>query len=102
MVLYSGRRHDRKAVHYSHWEESKGQNMILEDEFEIDYPVDSVFSHMAVELRPHWVTGAVEREKITEGPVGKGTRFRAVDQFGKRSLNRDFERFKELIASDAN
>ena len=72
--------------------------MILEDEFVIDHPVDSVFSHMAVELRPHWVSGAVEREKITEGPVGKGTRFRAVDKFG----NRRIEAIDEITAYEPN
>jgi uncharacterized membrane protein len=60
--------------------------VIIEDEFVIDHPVDSVFSHMAVELRPQWVRGAVEHEKITEGPVGKGTKFRAVQEFGGRRL----------------
>jgi uncharacterized protein YndB with AHSA1/START domain len=61
--------------------------VIIEDEFVIEQPIDAVFSHMAdIEQRPRWVTPAQERQKITEGPVGRGTKFRAVDKYpGQRS-----------------
>ena len=61
--------------------------MIIDKEFVIEQPVDLVFSHMAdIEKRPDWVEPAQSRERMTEGAVGVGTQFRAVDQYpGKRA-----------------
>ena len=61
--------------------------MELDTEVVISQPVDKVFAHFAdIEGRTNWVTPAVEREKLTEGPVGVGTKFRSVDQLPGRRV----------------
>jgi len=49
----------------------------------VDRSVDEVFSRLAdLELSPAWAvaSGVIERRKLTDGPVGRGTRFQALDQ----------------------
>ena len=73
--------------------------MTIDEEFVIDHPVDAVFSAMAdIEQRPRWVAPAQERTKITEGPVGEGTKYRAVDKYpGRRA-----EFTQEITAYEPN
>ncbi len=73
--------------------------MTFDEEFVIDHPVDAVFSAMAdIEQRPRWVTPAQERKKITEGPVGEGTKYYAVDKYpGRRA-----EFTQEITAYEPN
>ena len=61
--------------------------MELDTEMVIEQPVEKVFALFAdIESRPNWVAPALEREKLTEGPVDVGTRFRAVDQLPGRRV----------------
>ncbi|MFQ5968501.1 MAG: SRPBCC family protein [Acidimicrobiia bacterium] len=61
--------------------------MEFDTEFVIRQPVEKVFGHFAdIEGRPNWVTPAVEREKLTEGPVGVGTKYRSVDRLPGRRI----------------
>lgn len=47
----------------------------------IDQPIDRVFAHYAdIEQRPVWLTTAVERVKLTGGPVGVGSRLLSTSQ----------------------
>lgn len=51
----------------------------IEGEILIDQPVDVVFDYVADQSNePHYNPHMVRAEKITPGPVGKGTRFRAA------------------------
>lgn len=53
----------------------------------INRPIDEVFRYAAdVEHVPSWAKPALTREKLTEGPVSVGTRYRAVDQMPGRRL----------------
>jgi hypothetical protein len=57
----------------------------IEGEILIDRPVDVVFDYVADQSNePHYNPHMVRAEKITPGPVGKGTRFRsAVASMGR-------------------
>ena len=85
-IFHSRAAHDLQARSLASSGDRKDGDVIIEDEFVIGHQVDSVFSHFAVGQRTEWVRGAVEREKLTDGPVGKGTKFRAVDELGGRRL----------------
>lgn len=62
--------------------------MIIDKEFVIEQPVGLVFSQMAdIEKRPQWVEPAQSREKMTEGAVGVGTQFRAVDMYPDKTAH---------------
>ena len=69
----------------------------------INHPVERVFSFFAdVENRPVWLATAKERVKLTEGPVGPGSRFRSTNQMptGQRfEFNQEVTRYQpnELI-----
>ena len=56
-----------------------------EGEILIDQPVDVVFDYVADQSNePHYNPHMIRAEKITPGPVGKGTRFRsAVASMGR-------------------
>ena len=57
----------------------------IEGEILIDQPVDVVFDYVADQSNePHYNPHMVRAEKITPGPVGKGTQFRsAVASMGR-------------------
>lgn len=60
--------------------------MRIEAEVLVDRPVEEVFSFTTDFSRiPDWADPVVERVVVTGGPLGVGTRVRAVDEFpGKR------------------
>ena len=57
----------------------------IEGEILIDQPVDVVFDYVADQSNePHYNPHMIRAEKITRGPVGKGTQFRsAVASMGR-------------------
>lgn len=58
----------------------------------INQPLGAVFAHFAdVEGRPNWVTPALERRKVTDGPVAAGTRLRSTDRlpFGRVTFDHE-------------
>lgn len=61
--------------------------MIVELEHVVDQPLGRVFAVLSdIERRPEWSSAPVERTKITEGPIGVGTRYQAVDKVSGRRL----------------
>ncbi len=47
----------------------------------IERPVGEVFARWSeVERYPEWFDVSIERRKLTEGPIGVGTKYRAVDK----------------------
>ena len=51
----------------------------------IDRPVSEVFDFVSDATNVmQWLPAAVERRKLTDGPVGIGTRFEATDRIGRR------------------
>ena len=61
--------------------------MELDATITINRPIDEVFDYWAdLENGPRWAAPVVERRKLTEGPVGVGTRYHAVDRFPGRDL----------------
>lgn len=61
--------------------------MIVELKHVVDQPVGRVFSLLSdIGRRPDWSSAPVERTKLTEGPIGVGTRYRAVDKVPGRRL----------------
>lgn len=59
----------------------------IEGEIVIDLPVETVFDYVADQTHePGYNPRMVRAEKITTGPIGKGTRFRsAVASFGREA-----------------
>ena len=50
-------------------------------------PIERAFSVVAdITQRPKWVGVAVERTKVTDGPVGAGSEYRAVDKMPGRRV----------------
>ena len=50
----------------------------------IDRPIDEVFDFIADARNVlKWLPSAVERRKLTEGPIGTGTRFEGTDRIGR-------------------
>jgi uncharacterized protein YndB with AHSA1/START domain len=51
----------------------------------IDRPIGEVFDFVSDATNVlRWLPAAVERRKLTDGPVGVGTRFEATDRLGRR------------------
>lgn len=81
--------------------------MQLNTEIVIDRPVAAAFARFAdLERAPEWATPALVRRKLTEGPVGVGTRFHAVDQYPGRRVEftvevTAYERDRLMAASSA-
>ena len=65
----------------------------------VDRPIDEVFDYWAdLENGPEWAAPVFERRKLTDGPVGVGPRYHAIDRFPGRNL--EFE--VEVTAFDPN
>ncbi len=61
--------------------------MELTTSIEIERPIADVFAYWAdLENGSEWASAVIERTKITDGPVGVGTRYRAVEQFPGRKV----------------
>ena len=61
----------------------------------IERPIDDVFRYVTdVDRIPEWIGVAVSREKLTDGPMGPGTRIRAVDKF----MGRQMEYQEEIVS----
>jgi hypothetical protein len=59
----------------------------VEESIIINRPVDEVFAFVADQTNgPKWQSGLLEVRRITEGPVGVGTKHRAVRKFMGRRL----------------
>lgn len=53
----------------------------------VERPIDEVFPYVSDPGRvPEWAGPAQVRDKLTEGPIGVGTRYRAVDKMPGRSI----------------
>ena len=66
--------------------------MRLEDSVVITAPVDEVFDAWAdLERSSEHQKPTIERTKLTEGPVGPGTRYHAVDQWPGRKVSFEME-----------
>lgn len=66
--------------------------MKISDSITIDKPVDQVFASWSdIERYPEWVEAVIERRKLTNGPVGVGSRFHAVDQWPGRRIAFEME-----------
>jgi len=64
----------------------------VEEEIVIDRPADEVFAFVTTpENDQEWVSTAVERRRLTEGPIRVGSRIRAVDKFLGRRIESTFE-----------
>jgi uncharacterized protein YndB with AHSA1/START domain len=73
--------------------------LIVELEHVVAQPVEQVFGLLAdIERRPEWSTAPVERTKLTEGPVGVGSRYHAVDKIPGRRL----EFTQEIVEYEPN
>ncbi len=58
----------------------------------IHKPVSEVFDYVSdFQNGPQWQTGLLEVRRITDGPVGVGTRFTSVRKFMGRSMRSDIE-----------
>ena len=61
--------------------------MQLSTEIIISEPIKKVFDYWAdLEKANEWAAPVIERKKLTEGPIGVGTKFRAIDQFPGRQI----------------
>ncbi len=66
--------------------------MRLESAITIDAPLERVFDcWAALDRAPEHQKPTIERTKLTEGPVGTGTRYRAVDQWPGRKVRFEME-----------
>lgn len=73
--------------------------MNLDVEIDVERPIDEVFGYWAdLENGPEWAGPVVERRRLTEGPIGVGTRYLAVDRFPGKDLT--FE--VEIVAFEPN
>jgi hypothetical protein len=53
---------------------------------------EDVFSFAAnLDNAPKWINGVVRAEKLTDGPIRVGTRFRETRRFGKREHSAEIE-----------
>ena len=74
--------------------------MELEAATVIDRPIGEVFARWSeVERYPEWFAMTIERRKLTEGPIGVGTKYRAVD---KLPPGRRIEATLEITAYQPN
>ena len=61
--------------------------MIVELEHVVDQPIDLVFALLSdIGRRPDWSSAPVVRTKLTEGSIGVGSRWQAVDKVPGRRL----------------
>ena len=59
----------------------------LREELEVERPIEDVFDLVGdFANTKDWDPGVEESEKITDGPIGVGTRYRVVAVFGGRRL----------------
>jgi uncharacterized membrane protein len=66
--------------------------MKLDTEIVVDRPIEEVFAAWAdLERSPEWAAPVIERRKVSDGPLGVGTRFHAIDQFPGRRVAFDLE-----------
>ena len=66
--------------------------MRLSDSVTIAAPIERVFDGWAeLERSPEHQSASIERSRLTEGPLGVGTRFRAVDQWPGRKVTFEME-----------
>lgn len=73
--------------------------MIVALEHVVDQPIDRVFALLSdIGRCPDWSSAPVERIKLTEGPVGVGTCYQAVDKVPGRRL----EFFQEITGYEPN
>jgi carbon monoxide dehydrogenase subunit G len=64
----------------------------VEEGIVIDRPQEAVFEFVTTpENDPLWVSTAVERQRESEGPIGVGSRIRAVDKFLGRRIESTLE-----------
>jgi len=64
----------------------------IEGEITIDRPVEAVFDFVANQCNePLYNVEMLSASKVTEGPVGSGSRFHAVMRSGRRELPVDIE-----------
>lgn len=61
--------------------------MILESTVLVARPVEQVFAQWSrMEQYPEWFKSSVERRKISEGPLGVGTKYHGVDKMPGRRM----------------
>lgn len=66
--------------------------MRLSDTVTIAAPIERVFDGWAaLERSPEHQNASLERSRLTEGPLGVGTRFRAVDRWPGRKVTFEME-----------
>jgi len=66
--------------------------MRLNGSVTVEAPVEAVFEGWAdLERSPEHQRPTIERRMLTEGPVGAGTRYRAVDQWPGRKVTFEME-----------
>lgn len=66
--------------------------MRLSEAVTIDAPIQQVFDGWAaLERSPEHQKASIERSRLTDGPLGPGTRFRAVDRWPGRKVTFDME-----------
>lgn len=64
----------------------------VEEEIVIERPPEDVFAFATTPENDHeWVSTAVERQREKEGPIGIGSRIRAVDKFLGRRIESTLE-----------
>lgn len=64
----------------------------VEESIVIDRPAEEVFAFVTTPENDRlWVSTAVERSRESEGPIGVGSRIRAVDNFLGRRIESTFE-----------
>ena len=79
--------------------------MRLTAQTHIARPVDQVFDLWAnLERSPEYSAATIERRKLTDGPIGLGTRYHAVDRFPGRTVEfkvdvTGYERPRRMAAS---
>jgi len=66
--------------------------MHLSESVVIAVPIERAFAGWAdLERSPEHQKPTIERTRLTEGPIGKGTRFSAVDQWPGRKVQFEME-----------
>lgn len=66
--------------------------MKLEETVVISAPIEDVFDGWAaLDRSPEHQKPTIERKKLTDGPVGAGTRYHAVDQWPGRKVSFEME-----------
>lgn len=72
--------------------------MDLSGRISLERPIGDVFAAWsALDEAPRYATGVVERQRLTQGRMAVGTRFRAVDRWGPKT----FDYTIEVTAFDA-